>query len=180
MKTIRPGSSPEKVTKETTAPLRISGLLVGLLAAVSGLLLVGGCVEAPIGDYQSASSVAKHGFAKNKKNMRAAQGSEIKLWGYVDPMNVFSEGVDCRPDGCRWRFDLLARPDDNGGIPVILPKDKGRACLLSAFTENENQGRPTKVIVKGTLHTFDAPMNFSTSLGLSIQARSSDDVSIVR
>ena len=43
----------------------------------------------PIGDYQLVSSVASHGFARNKKMMRAAQGTEVKFWGYVDHSNVF-------------------------------------------------------------------------------------------
>jgi hypothetical protein len=54
-------------------------LALGVLVAVSLL----GC-DGPVGDYVAASTVSRGGFARNAEAMRAAEGREIRLWGYVD------------------------------------------------------------------------------------------------
>ena len=153
------------------------GLIVMLVIAAS-FVLVNGCNK-QIGNYVAASSISKGGFAKDRKQMLEANGSEIKTWGFVDHSNIFADGVDgSRQNSTKWRFDLKGKPNDEAGssFSIYLPKDEGRDKLLEVFTANEKEGKPTRVFVKGKIFTFDAPTNFNRLTGLYMEVESTIDI----
>jgi len=159
---------------------RIASLLVIVASVV-------GC-HARIGDYVSASSIARNGFARDTTAMRRVDGREIRVWGFVDHRNLYGDAAAKRilgdwwggvgPSATSWRFDLMAEADDEvgQGFQVRVPNDPGRDNLLRAFVVDAKAGRPTKVFVKGTLHTFDAPTNGVTLTGLYLELGSSGDI----
>ena len=59
-----------------------------LLITIAAVVLVG-CGHKSIGGYVSASSFSKKGFAKSHKQAQELRGKILKVWGYVDGLNVF-------------------------------------------------------------------------------------------
>jgi hypothetical protein len=114
--------------------------------------------------------------------------TETKLWGFVDPANIYGDasarkilgywwsGEGPRPS--TWRFNLKARPGDPAGrsFPVHLPNDAGRDRILRKMATDADQGKPTKVFLTGRLCAFEAPTNFATSVGLYMELDSTADV----
>ena len=140
------------------------------------------------GDYIAASSLSKDGFARNAAEVRKLHGQEVKLWGFVDHGNLYGdEGAKQilgerwsgdGPNATTWRFNLKAKADDEVGrsFAVNVPNDPGRDDLLKAFLADASAGKPTKVFLKGTLFTFDAPTNAAPLTGLSLDLQSSRDI----
>ncbi len=156
---------------------RLGTLMIIFIMSLS-VVIMSGCHQ-QIGSYVAASSFSKNGFARNRKQMIRAHGTEINTWGFVDYSNIFADGVDgSHSHPTRWRFDLKAKPDDDAGssFSIYLPKDDGRYRLLNTFIENEKKGRPTRVFVKGKIFTFDAPINFYLLTGLYMEVRSTLDI----
>jgi hypothetical protein len=154
---------------------------------LAATLLLVGCSR-QIGGYEAASSISRNGFARDGEAMRKLDGQEITVWGFVDHANMYGDasakeilgdwwGGD-GPDAGTWRFNLKAREGDKRGdsFSVLVPNDPGRDDLLKAFVADANAQKPTKVFVKGKLHTFDAPTNTSALTGLSLELESSDDI----
>jgi hypothetical protein len=89
------------------------------------------------------------------------QGQEVRLWGFVDPGNLYGDVEAKRllgawwsgagPDADTWRFGLKAEADDPIGhsIPVQVRNDAGRDALLAAFRADVEAGRPTRVFSPG-------------------------------
>jgi hypothetical protein len=73
---------------------------------------------------------------------------------------------------------LKAEAGDKAGnsFSVLAPNGPGRDELLKAFVSDANAQKPTKVFVKGKLHTFDAPTNTGVLTGLTMALRSSNDI----
>ena len=153
---------------------------------VAALLLVG-CSE-QIGDYISASSISKDGFARDAEALRKMDGQEIKIWGFVDHSNMYGD-EDVKtiledswsgdgPNADTWRFNLKARADDEAGhsFSVQVPNDEGRDDLLRVFLADARAQRPTKVFLTGKIFTFEAPTNAAPLTGLYMEAQSSRDV----
>ena len=156
---------------------------LGVLVAVSLL----GC-DGPVGDYVAASAVSRDGFARNAEAMRATEGREIRLWGYVDHANLYGDAGARQilaelwsgdgPDAATWRFDLKVREDDPAGrsFAVHVPNDVGRDEVLGAFVAHARAHRPTRVFLTGRLLTFPAPTNTRALTGLRMELRSSKDI----
>jgi hypothetical protein len=108
-------------------------ITLGILVAAS---LVG-CNE-PTGGYEAASAISRDGFARNREAMRAAEGREIRLWGYVDHPNLYGDAGARRivaqfwsgdgPHPATWRFDLKAE-----SIPLLTKGPPERPPLFSVF-----------------------------------------------
>lgn len=158
-------------------------ITLGILVAAS---LVG-CNE-PTGGYEAASVISGDGFARNGEAMRAAEGREIRLWGYVDHANLYGDAGARRilaefwsgdgPRPATWRFDLKAEANDAAGhsFAVHVPNDEGRDDILRAFVADARARRPTRVFLKGRLFTFAAPTNAVSLTGLNMEIESSKDI----
>ncbi len=155
------------------------------MLAVS-LLLVG--CQQQVGDYVAASSISRNGLARDGAALSQANGREVKLWGYVDPSNLYGdEGAreilgdwwsGDGPDAATWRFNLKARAGDAAGesFAVTVPNDAGRDDLLRRFVADAQAQRPTKVYVTGRLTTFAAPSGDRVRTGLMLDMQSSSDI----
>jgi hypothetical protein len=159
-------------------------LIAILLVTVSCLV---GCAER-IGDYVAASSITRNGYAGDGEQTRNVHGQEIRVWGFIDHGNLYTDADGRRilgdwwsgdgPNATTWRFDLKARADDatGHGFPVRVPNDPGRDQLLWAFAADARAGRPTRVFVTGRIYAFVAPTNTSTLTGLYLEPRSSREI----
>lgn len=140
--------------------------------------------------YLAASSISKDGFASNAEKVRSLNGQEVKLWGFVDPSNLYGD-EDAReilgdwwsgagPDAATWRFNLKAQADDAVGksFAVTVPNDAGRDELLQRFVADAQAQRPTRVFVTGRLATFEAPSSDRVRTGLMLDVQSSSDISV--
>lgn len=144
--------------------------------------------DTPVSNYAAASSISKSGFAASQKSMESLPGREIELWGYVDHQNIYADDsakqilgdwwAGYGPEATTWRFNLKASTDDDVGqsFPVYVPNDILRDDVLRLFLRDAAKNRPTKVYLKGNITTFDAPANFQTFRGLSMQLQSSRDI----
>jgi hypothetical protein len=150
-------------------------------------LLLAGCQQ-QVGDYVAASSISRNGFARDAAALREADGQEVKLWGYVDPSNLYGDASAQAilgdwwsgegPDAATWRFNLKARAGDEAGqsFAVDVPNDAGRDDLLRAFVADAQAQRPTKVFVTGRLFTFAAPASDRVRTGLTMEVQSSSNI----
>ena len=150
-------------------------------------LLLAGCQQ-QVGDYAAASSLSRNGFARDGAALSQADGREVKLWGYVDPTNLYGDAsaqailgdwwTGPGPDASTWRFNLKAGANDDAGqsFAVHVPNDPGRDDLLRVFVADANAQETTKVFVTGRLVTFEAPTSDGVRTGLIMEVRSSDDI----
>jgi hypothetical protein len=177
------------------APLRggifFPRILVTLIALVIATLMAG-CdqpADAPLVDgYVAVSSISRNGFARNDAELQNLQGQDVRLWGFVDPSNLYGDDSAKQilpewwsgegPTATTWSFNLKGHPDDAAGqsFSVQVPNDAGRDQLLRAFVADARAQRPTRVFVTGRLFTFDAPTNVTTRQGLYMEVQSSQDV----
>ena len=118
--------------------------LIIFFVAVSSVFTYG-CHER-MGDCTAVSSISQNGFARNREQLLSMAGQQVKVWGYVDPSNMYGDeqtrkllgewwsGDGPTPD--TWRFDLKGEAGDRAGhsIQVIVPNDGGRDALLRAFS----------------------------------------------
>ena len=170
-------------TPPFVVPIR-GGIYLTILVAS---LFVAACQQ-PSGDYLAASSISADGFARNGQQVGALNGQEVKLWGYVDQGNIYGdEGARAilgdwwsgpGPDASTWRFNLKAHAGDATGqsFAVTVPNDGGRDDLLRQFAADAQARRPTRVLLTGTLSTFDAPANNKSLTGLTMALQSSGDI----
>jgi hypothetical protein len=141
-------------------------------------------------EYVAAATITRDGFAREGAELGAMQGEDIRVWGYVDEGNVYSDsggrGIlgdlwSGEPrDPSTWRFGLKAHREDDAGhsFAVIVRSDKGRDALLRTIVANARAGRPTRAYVTGTVHTFAAPTNAITRTGLYVVAAGSLAISL--
>jgi hypothetical protein len=157
-----------------------------LIVIVILSIYISGCNEQYSG-YISADSISKNGFARDAKSIDKFKGKEIKIWGYVDYLNIYANGADeilggwkggNGPTPTTWRFNLKANPDDEVGnsFEIEICDEIGRDKLLKIFMAAAQADKPTIVFLKGVLSTFDAPMNFTTSKGIKIKVNSTKNI----
>lgn len=149
--------------------------------------LPGACATEP-GEYGAASSIARNGFARNGQVIAGLDGGEVRLWGYVDHANLYGDAAardilgawwgGAGPDAGHWRFNLKASAADPAGasFAVQVPNDLLRDDWLRLFAADGAAGRPTRVYIRGTLHTFDAPTGGARLTGLRLELSSSMDM----
>ncbi|MEZ4518135.1 MAG: hypothetical protein R3C44_15385 [Chloroflexota bacterium] len=158
-----------------------------LVALVTTLLVA---CDNQIGDYVSASSISRNGFARNAAEIRELNGEEVKLWGYVDYGNLYGDESARSilgdlwsgegPDADTWRFNLKTSADSEVGqsFAVYVPNDAGRDELLQAFVADAAAGQPTQVFVTGKIFADDAPTNTADLTALHMELDSSDAVQL--
>jgi len=163
---------------------RLFHLTCLMLAAAIGLA---GCGEQACG-YLPVSAIARNGFMTGQGAVAEVRGRKVRLWGFVDQGNLYGDAGAKRilgkwwsgegPDPDRWRFNLKAEAADPVGrsFAVHVPNDAGRDDLLRRFAANTEAGRPTKVYVRGRLHTFEAPTQLRHLTGVYLELASSRDV----
>jgi hypothetical protein len=122
--------------------------------------LIAGC-DRRAGDYLPASSISKDGFARDAEAMRAADGMEIRVWGFVDYANV-DYGVASAPADAR--FPGVAAAGD----------------LKEGLMEAGRSGRPVRASATGRMRTSEAPANFRRYTGFCIVVPRSQAVSLDR
>jgi hypothetical protein len=163
------------------ADCRATALLV--LALALGLA---GC-DAPVRG-QAAAEIARDGFARDPRAVRAMVGQRIEVRGFVDHGNLYGDsgareilaeywsGEGTTPG--TWRFDLKSAADDalGHGFAVIVPNGPGRDALLRRLVADARAGRPTAVLVRGRLSTFAAPTNLRRLTGLVLVLESPGDL----
>lgn len=157
------------------------------LIALTVTMWLAGC-NTQVGDYVAASSISEAGYARDVDAVRRLEGQEVKLWGYVDPGNLYGdEGAKLilgewwsgeGPDESTWRFNMKANAGDATGqsFAVYVSDDAGRDELLRRFVADATAGQPTQVFIRGRLQTFDAPANMAGYTGLSMQVKSSQNI----
>lgn len=135
-----------------------------------------------------ASAISVRGFAAHGFDVPPGVGRALTLRGYVDHANLYGDaGAKAilgqwwsgdGPDTSIWRFNLKAQAEDGAGqsFPVHVASDAGRDALLRAMAADARAGRPTPVVVRGTVTTFVAPMDMTTRRGLLMTVGSSRDV----
>jgi len=158
----------------------------GVTALVIGASLAA-CADRPA-EVLPASAISVRGFAAAGFDAPAGVARAIAIRGYVDHANLYGDaGAKAilgewwsgdGPDAATWRFNLKARAGDGAGqsFAVHVRNGAGRDALLRALVADARGGRPTPVVVRGTVFTFDAPMNVVSRRGLWMQVESSRDV----
>jgi hypothetical protein len=141
-------------------------------------------------DHLPASSISKDGFARDGEAMRAANGTEIRVWGFVDYANV-DYGVVPAPADARlpgaaaaltWSFNLKAKENDAPGhsFRVVVPEDEAAGNLKQKLVEAGRSGRPVRAYVTGSIRTFEAPANLRRYTGFYLVVPRSQAVSLGR
>ncbi len=149
------------------------------------------CVE-EFDRYVAAAEITHHGFARDGAALRDLDGRTIRVSGFVDPANLYGDAAareilagwwagEAR-DAATWSFNVKARESDGAGqsFTVFVRTDDGRDALLARIVADARAGRTTKVLVTGTLRTFDAPLNAVTRTGLYLESQGSHDVRLGR
>jgi heat shock protein HslJ len=192
-----PGSRSDQFVKLLAGGMRYffedGNLYIDLLADGGTMVFAPADTEAVAepDDYVAASSITRNGFAVDGKAIRALDGQEMKIWGFVDHGNLYGDESaktiledwwsGAGPTATTWRFNLKASADDAIGrsFEVRVPNDAGRDDLLRAFVADAQAQRPTKVFVKGKMFTFDAPTGGASLTGLRMEPASSGDILLV-
>jgi hypothetical protein len=142
----------------------------------------------PAADYLPASSISTSGFARKPATAQLSGSGEVLLWGFVDHGNLYGDDgtknllgdwwSGAGPDATSWRFNLKAGIDDPVGasFAVHVPNDLLRDDLLRVFRADAEAGRPTRVYLRGSLFSFEAPTNSGALTGLRMELSSSRDI----
>jgi hypothetical protein len=184
-----------QIASDCVAPTYASDMLVcedPELRGLDELLGSPGAAQPPACEpsdpYVAAARFSRHGFAREGKEFQSMVDREVRISGYVDTLNLYGNDdvrrilgawwSDYATDPAGWRFNLKADSDDLAGqsFPVIVPNDLLRDDVLRVFLKDAAQGRSTKVYVKGTISTFEAPTNVVRRTGLYMKLRSSQDI----
>lgn len=165
---------------------RVTRIAVVIIASAAALPFFG-CTN-QIDGYLPAFEISHGGFARDGQAVREANGHVVKIWGFVDHHNLYGN-ADVRailgdwwggeaPSATAWRFNLKARATDRAGesFAVLATNDAGRDWLLRIFLADAVAGRRTRVLVKGRLFAFEAPMNLGSRVGLRMEVASSQDI----
>lgn len=161
---------------------------VAWLATVVVVASCAACADRAPQEVVPASAISVHGFAAHGFDVRADTGRALTLRGYVDHANLYGDaGAKAilgawwsgdGPDPATWRFNLKAHAEDGAGrsFAVHVASDTGRDELLRTMAADARAGRPTPVVVRGTVTTFAAPLDMMTRRGLLMTVASSRDV----
>jgi hypothetical protein len=134
------------------------------------------------------AAIAPNGFLNDERTVAEVQGGEVRLWGFVDPGNLYGDTDAERvlgawwsgagPDAMTWRFGLKAEANDPVGhsVPIQVRNDPGRDALLAAFRADAEAGRPTRVFLQGRVRTYAAPTQFQSFTGIVLEVPSSHGI----
>lgn len=147
-----------------------ASIRTGIVACAA--ILMQGCNPHDV-DYIAAAAITESGFALGLGGILELDGQVVKLWGYVDPRNIYANDAWSilgdwwggeGPSPTEWRFNLKGRARDKAGnsMPVHVANDRHRNRLLRLFVADAAAGKPTRVFIQDTLTTFDAPTNFQS------------------
>jgi len=142
------------------------------------LLLFTGCVAqhnspaVSIDGYKALKNITKNGFAMNKAEASKLDGKVVQLWGYLDYDNTYT----CARN--RWYFSLKSDKNSEAGesIHINTPASYNFAETYWSIRSMEKENEKTPVLVKGILHTFEAPTNFSNLINIEIDVTSPNDI----
>jgi hypothetical protein len=137
-----------------------------------------GCVSTttptltPIAGYKHLESITHDGFAKDKNEILKLNGKVVKIWGYLDLDNVSTCGLKS------WYFSLKSDKNLEAGksIHINTPAEYSFAPIYNSIRQMQKTQQQRAVLIKGTLHTFEAPTNFSTLKGVEIDVNSPEDI----
>ena len=164
------------------------GPAVVVLAVALGLAGCAGCDGRGRG--QAAAEFSRGGFARDPDGLRAMVGRTLEVRGFVDHGNLYGDGGARAilgdswggegPAPGTWRFDLKSRADDPVGhsFQVQVPNGPGRDALLRQLAADARARRPTPVLVRGRLLTFDAPTNVRRLTGILLVPDSPRDIEL--
>lgn len=146
-----------------------------LLIITIASLFIGCAHNAPavsIDGYKSLRSITQNGFAMNKAEARKLDGKKVKLWGYIDFANTYTCAMN------NWYFSLKADKNAEAGesIHINTPAEYRFGEIYYEIRDMKKENKQTPVSVTGILHTFDAPENFSTLVGIEIDVKSPKDI----
>jgi hypothetical protein len=159
------------------------------LFCLAAVVWITGCDE-HLDGYIPVKEIARKGFLIEQQATGEFSGKEVRLRGYVDHGNLYGDNgvreilrewwAGEGPDAGSWRFNLKADADDALGhsFPVHVPDDAGADELLRKFVADARKQKPTKVFLKGTLFTYEAPSQGSTLTGLYLEVGSSQDIQL--
>ena len=150
-----------------------------ILLAIPFTLMTSGCSQW-IEDFTPASSISKKGFAYRIVKARTTKSYQVKIWGYVDYVNISTQPDIGKLTPNTWSFNLKAKATDAVGesFQIIAPKDASYQELIRHFKANAAAGIQTVVLIEGKLSTFDAPTNFARLTGLYVEVESSKNIQI--
>ncbi len=144
---------------------------------ISILFLFIGCAYnstpvASIDGYNALGTIAKNGFAIDKSKIKKLDGKRVKVWGYLDYSNIYT----CARK--QWQFSLKAEKESPAGesIRINTPAKQSFVGVYRRIREMAKTEQNRPVLITGILHTFMAPTNFSTSIGIEIDVSSPDDI----
>ncbi|MCD4754147.1 MAG: hypothetical protein K8R40_13840 [Anaerolineaceae bacterium] len=120
-------------------------------------------------------------LTRRPKKYLHLDGKEVMLVGYVDFANIF----DTRVHDDRDSFALVPNFDKVGENTVFVQFDR-QEDAFTLFDEIYKEtpscdlmGIAIKLAVRGTLHTFEMPMNFNTAIGYNLQLHDLDSVTFL-
>jgi len=159
-------------------------------ALVVSVFLLSGCIrQLPETDgHMALANLVKRGYARDKEYIRNQEGSEIRIWGYVDHANIsLSEGtIENKPldwtilknDGGSY-FDLKARLNDDAGESIrirIIGSEEQYKEVFKKLRDMRTVNPQTPALVTGIMRTFEAPTNTGLLIGVSIDLESPENI----
>ena len=141
------------------------------------ILLLSSCKETgPIGEYQSITQLYDS-CPGNCGEQLACEGQLVKVWGYLDELNIFDNS---QSDHETERFLIAEQLDSQGfasgkRIEVYPPQGSDNALLFGKFNGVDVSSR---ILVAGTVKGYDAPTNLSCQRLISLEIQGEDNLSI--
>ena len=141
------------------------------------MLLPASCKEAgPVGEFQSIQGLYNSCSGECWQPL-PCEGQVVRVWGYLDQYNIFDKR---QGDVASERFFIAEKLDSQGlgkgkSIEVIPPQAENNAPLFDKLNAAKIS---SKILVTGTVVSFDAPTNFTCErlISLEIQGDNSVDV----
>jgi len=136
------------------------------------LISLFGCSKTlpPIGTYISLSTITSNGVAKDEENIKKLEGKVVQVWGFIDPSNIFTE------ENC---FSLFALKDDDIGMGVNIELIGDKFLYINLFEKLNGLGeRRVEVLLQGVLKLYKRNYNFNSSLGVTIEVTTPNDIRI--
>jgi rRNA maturation protein Nop10 len=126
----------------------------------------------PIDGHKALKNLTKNGFAMNKAEASKLDGKVVQLWGYLDYDNTYT----CARN--RWYFSLKSDKDSEAGesIHINTPASYDFSEIYWTIRSMEKENKKSPVLVKGILHTFESPTNFSTLINIEIDIISPNNI----
>jgi hypothetical protein len=148
-----------------------------ILTFISILLFINGCAQnsvnlSPIGSHKSLATIVDGTFAIDKDQIKKLDTKIVKVWGYLAYSNTSTCGLK------NWYFSLKNSKNisDGNSIHIVTPASYKFKNIYKTIDQMRKEDQKTEVLITGKLHTFLAPTNFSTSLGVEIEVESPKDI----